>query len=390
MKILHIIPCYLPAYRYGGPVASVHGLSQALVKSGGDVTVFTTNADGDQTLDVPIDQECWLDGVKVFYFKVQRPFSYFYSAGLRRALKKRLHEFDLVHIHWLYVYPTLVAARECLKQGVPYFLAPRGMLDSNAIHMKGFYKKKLYLKLVERSHLYGARGLHYTSQGEMKQSIVAKQSIPSFVVNNGLDLDKYNNINPLNSFDEQFPEIKDKKNVLFLGRINYIKGLDLLATAWKMVIKEIPDAHLIIAGPDNDDYKKKIVAQLQDDKVLSNTTFTGLLSDAEKISAFRRVQVFVAPSYLESFGMSIIEAMASKKPVVVTDRVNIYPEIVDCDAGIVTSCNSEDIANALITLLKDPKKAKIMGSNGYNLVKEKFDWQLIAADMKKLYMNHDN
>ncbi len=97
MKILQVIPCYWPAHRYGGPVKSVHELSIKLVKRGSDVTVFTTNADGPGNLEVPLGQSIDIDGVKVFYFPLQQPRSYFRTPVLGAALQKRVREFDIVH-----------------------------------------------------------------------------------------------------------------------------------------------------------------------------------------------------------------------------------------------------------------------------------------------------
>lgn len=385
MKILQVIPCYLPAHRYGGPVKSVHELSRKLVELGAEVTVYTTNADGPETLGVPTDRACLLDGVKVHYFPVEKPRSYFRSTCLNRALQDRVHHFDLVHINWLYVYPTLAAARHCLRQKVPYLLAPRGMLDPNAIAMKGALKKKLYLHLLEKKHLCGSKGLHFTSRGERDQAAASGWALPSYVVGNGLDLDAYGAPPETGAFGDCFPETQGKRLVLFLGRLNFIKGLDLLARAWPQVVREIPEAHLVLAGPDDDGYGEKVRGWLKAGGVLQSVTFAGMLTGAEKLAALAAAEVFVASSYLESFGMAIVEAMACKKPVVVTDRVNISPEIKEAQAGLVTACDPEEISRALVRLLQDPENAHVIGENGYRLVERRFTWDMAATEMLRVY-----
>jgi len=384
-KILQIIPCYYPAHRYGGPVKSVHEMGRKLVDMGVDVTVFTTNADGPENLDVPVGTQVTINGVKVFYFPVEKPRSYFRSPKLAQALQERLREFDLVHINWLYVYTTMVAARECLRQKVPYVISPRGMLDPNAIALHGTLKKKLYLNLIERKHLYGAAAVHFTSTGERDQAIGAGWQVNPMVVPNSVDLSEYPSTLDSRPFLSLFPDLDGKKIVLFLGRMNYIKGLDLLTKAWPLVVKAVPNAHLVLAGPDDDGYAEKVKCWLAEGGVESSATFTGMLLGENKLAALAASDVFVASSYLESFGMAIIEAMACERPVVITDRVNICREVEQARAGIVTPCDPTRIAEALIMVLKNPEVGKEMGLKGRKFVEQNFTWDKAAREMTHVY-----
>jgi len=385
MRILHVVPSYIPAYRYGGPVKSIHEMARKLVELGVDVTVFTTNADGPEDLAVETGKETLVEGVKVIYFPVEKPRSYFRSTRLAQAVRDWVKEFDLVHINWLYVYPTMVAARECIRQKVPYIIAPRGMLDPNAIALKGTLKKKLYLNLIEKKHLYGAAAVHFTADGEREQASSAGWKFNSIVVPNGLAISAYNPLPDGEKFRTKFPELVDKKLVLFLGRLNYIKGLDLLAKAWPMVVEAVPDAHLVLAGPDDDGYADKVRAWLVEGGIESSATFTGMLLGEDKLAAFAAAEVFVASSYLESFGMAIVEAMACGKPVVITDRVNICRDVENAGAGFVTSCEPAKIAEALIAVLQNPAHGKEMGMKGRRLVEEKFTQESAAKQMLAAY-----
>jgi glycosyltransferase involved in cell wall biosynthesis len=385
VKILIANPCYYPAHRYGGPVKSVHEMARKLVQLGADITVFTTNADGSEDLKVTIEEPVDVDGVKVCYYPVEKPRSYFRSPDLASALQKRVSEFEIVHINWLYVYTTLVAARECIRQGVPYLLAPRGMLDPNAIRMHGNFKKNLYLNLIERKHLYGASAVHFTSFGERDQASSSGWNLKSIVVPNGIDLNEFEGKIKNNRLIERFPELAGKRTVLFLGRLNYIKGLDMLAEAWPLVVQEIPNAHLILAGPDENGYAEKVRGWLKKGGVHKQVTFTGMLLGEDKSAALSISDVFVASSYLESFGMAIVEAMACGKPVVITDRVNIHDEVKTAKAGLVTGCDSASIAQALIAVLKNPGLGLEMGLNGRRLAEEKFTWDIAARGMLGAY-----
>ena len=366
---------------------SIHEMGRKLVAQGFDVTVFTTNADGLQNLDVPLGVEVLIDGVKVHYFPVEWPRNYFRCPTLAHALQQRVSEFDIVHINWLYVYSTLIAARACHSQGVPYLLAPRGMLDPNAIALHGALKKKLYLTLVERSHLHNAAAVHFTSIGERDQAIRSGWRIRPVVVPNGVDLWEY----PLTQNSELFPllhpNLFGKRIILFLGRINYIKGLNLLVKALPIIVRSIPDAHLVLAGPDDTGYVAEVEKWLIEENVLENVTFTGMLLHQDKLTAFAGADVFVAPSYLESFGMAIVEAMACSLPVVITDRVNICREIEQAGAGVVVPCDPVRIAEALVGLLKDPARSREMGRKGRRFVEQTFTWDAAAHLMSEVYQD---
>ncbi|TLS78399.1 glycosyltransferase [Mariprofundus erugo] len=386
MKLLVVIPCYFPAINYGGPVIAVHQMNKALIESGVEVTVFTTNAYGAQKLDVPLFEEVNVEDVKVHYFPMMFGDRYFYSPSLKRALKQSIKEFDLVHINWMYAYPTMVAARLCARVGVPYILTPHGMLDAFSSSMKSAWKKKVYVSMIEKPHILKAAAVHFCSKGEEIESVVRDWPIDAVVVPNGIILPSTDS-SCLDGkrFVERYPEFEGKKLVLFIGRLNYIKGLDLLLKAWPDVIAVEPDAHLVIAGPDSDGYLAKLQLLVNEVGVSDSVTFTGMVLGEEKELLLKNSSVFVSSSYLESFGMAIVEAMAYGLPVVVTDRANIKEEIIAAHAGLVSRCDSKEIASKLLQLLKDEDGARAMGIRGQQLVRDKFDMNSAAKDMLSLY-----
>lgn len=384
-RILVVNPCYHPARRYGGPVTSLHALCRAMVARGANVTVFTTTADGPDDLPVPTGRDVDVDGVRVVYFPVTRPRSYFRSPELGAALRARVGAFDLAHISWLYCYPTLRASRECARQGVPYLLAPRGMLDPYSIALKGTLKKKLYLSLVESQHLRHAAAVHFTSEAEREQAVEAGWHVRSVVVPNGVALAASAvpaNPNPLLA---RFPQLAGRRVVLVLGRVNYIKGLDLLARAWPGVVARVPNAHLLVVGPDDHGYGATMRAEIPAAVRDSSVTFTGMLTGIDKDAALALSELLVCSSYNESFGMAVVEAMACAKPVVVTDRVNICGEIVRANAGIVVPCAATALARGIMTLLDDRARARQMGANGETLVRSHFAVDAVAAQMMQVY-----
>src|SRR5262245_12393968 len=128
MRILHVVPSYLPAHRYGGPIYSVHGLAKALVERHHEVHVFTTNVDGLGVSDVPVGCSVNVDGVKVRYFPVTWPRRLFRSPALALALKEMVPQMSIVHLHSVFLWPTWAAAQASRKEHVGYVVSPRGML----------------------------------------------------------------------------------------------------------------------------------------------------------------------------------------------------------------------------------------------------------------------
>src|SRR5215831_11133178 len=129
MRILHVVPTYLPAVRYGGPIFAIHGLCQALAARSHEVEVFTTSVDGPGTSPVPIGIPVALDGVRVRYFPCPLLRRLYWAPALGRALQREIDTFDVVHLHSVFRWPTWAAACAARKAGAPYVLAPRGYVD---------------------------------------------------------------------------------------------------------------------------------------------------------------------------------------------------------------------------------------------------------------------
>src|SRR5690348_6233841 len=133
LRLLHIVPTYLPALRYGGPIRSVHALCRELAARGHDVHVFTTSVDGDGDSDVQLEKPVDLDGVKVTYFPSRHLRRLYWSPEMRHALARAVPTFDLVHLHAIYLWPIWAGARTARRAHVPYVSSPRGMLAPELI-----------------------------------------------------------------------------------------------------------------------------------------------------------------------------------------------------------------------------------------------------------------
>ena len=166
MRILHVVPSYYPAVRYGGPIRSVHGLAGALAGRGHEVHVYTTNVDGPLEADVPLGTAVDLDGVSVWYFPTSRGRRLYRSTDMRRALDINISNFDVVHTHSVFLWPTTAAARAARAHRVPYVLAPRGMLVADLIRRKSRLAKLAWMAAFERRNVEAATAVHATSKLE--------------------------------------------------------------------------------------------------------------------------------------------------------------------------------------------------------------------------------
>ena len=161
MKILHVTPSYFPAVRYGGPIYSVHGLAMAQAAKGDSVSVYTTSIDGPYDLNVPLDHSVQMDGVEVHYCRPGLGRRLFRSPDMATLLRTNIRKFDVVHIHSVFLWPTLTAARLANRNRVPYILSPRGMLWPELIEERSKWMKKIWMlwrtDRVQKQTLWRAR-----------------------------------------------------------------------------------------------------------------------------------------------------------------------------------------------------------------------------------------
>ena len=381
MKILHVIANLAP--RYGGPSKACREMSAAVSWRGHAVSIYTTNQDGPHLLDVPTDKPVEVDGVTIRYFPVQIPRFWGTSWPLAEAFKRAIPEHDVVHIHSLYMFHDWVAGRYCHAAGVPYIIRPHGTLDPY-LHRRHRWRKMIMETMFQNRILRRAAALHYTSEEEMRLAEPYACGAPGVVVPLGLDLEDYDNPPIPGAFRARHPEIGDKTIVLFFGRLNFKKGLDVLAKAFGGLARMRDDIHLVIAGPD-DGMKDKTERWLADEGVADRATFTGMVHGAEKRALLGDADIFVLPSYSENFGIAVVEAMACGIPVVISDRVNIWREVEAAGAGRVTPPEAEACAAAITALLDDQRLRHDMGEAGRRLVKTAYGSDLVGERLEAFY-----
>jgi glycosyltransferase involved in cell wall biosynthesis len=373
LRILHVVPSYYPAVRYGGPILSVRSLAQAQARRGDDVHVYTTNVDGQKESNVPVAQPVDDSSVRVWYFPTGIGRRLYRSPEMARALWNNLRSFDVVHLHSVFLWPTSAAAHVARTFGVPYLLAPRGMLVRELIDRKSTLIKRAWIMLLDRRNVERAAAVHATSAVEAEE-ILALGLHPRAIVTvaNGVEIP-----------DQQAKAgtaCRDRY-ILFLGRVNWKKGLDRLIPA----MRQVSGARLLIAGNDEENYRPQLELLARQSGVADKLEFVGPVYGEDKWALVRGAEMLVLPSYSENFGIVALEAMACGCPVVLTSKVGMAGVVDETGAGAVIDGPPEELGRAIAKLLANPDARRVMGESGRRVARERFSWDAIACEMDQAY-----
>jgi glycosyltransferase involved in cell wall biosynthesis len=384
-KVLQVIPS-LASVR-GGPTEVVINLTKALRKQGITVEIVTTNDNGSELLEVPLQKLTTYRGVPVRFFsrfdvELGRDRGFLFSPSLTQWLWENVRNYDILDNHYLFSYSSSCAGAIARWFNVPYTVRTMGQLSPWAL-AQSQRKKQLYGTLLERKNLNKAAAIHCTSLGEVQD--VRKFGIHTSTITLPLGV----------NLPEIIPHAKKKlcyeynlnpelPILLFLSRLHYKKRLELLLQALHQM-KADRDFYLLIAGTGETAYINQIKQQIQDLNLESNCRFIGFITGETKDLVLQGSDVFVLPSYAENFALAVAEALAAGTPVAVTPEIQIAPEIVQADAGLVVEGTTQAFGEAIAQLLESPELRSQYGQNGRKLVQERFVWDAIAKRLIPLY-----
>jgi len=380
LRVVHVCAYFAPAFVYGGPPRSILGLCRAQRDAGVDVRVVTTTANGGGDLDDAIVARGAYDGIPVRYCARRWPRSIFYAPSLRNVVASELARADVLHIHGLWNATVWSAAAVARAQSKPYVLSPRGMLAPAALaHDR--WRKKLVYPLADRRVIRQAARLHATSRPEFDELNSIPEAGRAVYAPNGVEL--------LPETDGDGRTVRERFHIpatapviLFLGRIHPIKRLDLLAAAFRGVVERHADAHLVIAGPDEEGHRAAIEPLFA--PLGGSVTWTGRVEDSAKRQLLDAAAVLVMCSNAESFGMSAAEAMAAGTPVVVT-RTCPWPDVESHHAGYWVEQSADAIAAGVNAVLADTSAATEMGRRGKMLIASCYSWRHAADALIQQY-----
>ena len=373
MRILHVVPGISP--KYGGPT-NIPGLLRALIRHGVDTMLLTTDNDPDGRLDVPLDRPVVRDGVVQVFHHVWPIASRFgYAPSLLTTLERTIPDHDLVHIHWLYNFACMAAARAAAAANVPFVVQPRASLDPH-MRKKNDLVKRLYLSTLGRPLLTRAAAVVFTAEEERALATYGPRR-PEWVIPNGLDVQAYERLPRPGTFRSAFPGLEGPF-LLFLGRISRQKGLDLLLPAFARLVRSRPALRLVLAGPDHEGYQAEVRDLAQRLGIADRVLFPGLISGDLKLGAFVDADLFVLPSYAENFGGVIVESLACGLPVVISDQVNIHRELSDAGAATVVQCSIDAVTAGIESALADTGYRDRIAARGPAIVRERYGWDAIV------------
>ncbi|AHM62218.1 group 1 glycosyl transferase [Flammeovirgaceae bacterium 311] len=341
---------------------------------------------------------------------------WYYNSKLVPWLINNFERFDAVIVHGLWLYPsyavlqamelfkTRIEIQKKQKNKVPkFFIMPHGMLDPYFQRAQERRVKALrnvvYWKLIEGKVVNKADGLLFTCEEELQLAREPfKPYHPMREINVGYGIADPPSYVPAmkKAFLQKVPLLDEQPYLLFLSRIHEKKGINLLICAYVALQNEMYNMNremprLIIAGPGLESpYGKKMQVLASRTPMLKGAVFfTGMLEGESKWGAFYGCDAFVLPSHQENFGIAVVEAMACGKPVLITNQVNIWREIVAEDAGLVAPDSVEGTVEMLRTWInKAAEDKQSMGNNARTAFKKRFSNNEAAKHFLKVVGPH--
>ena len=377
MRILNIICSTNP--QLGGVIEWVRQFAPIAVDLGHTVEVLS--------MDKPEDE--WVQNFPVPVHAFEQKFKYFYAPKLVSWLKENAHNYDACIVHGLWRYPGLATHLALDKSNTPYFVYTHGMLDP---WFKTYYPFKhitkwLYWCLIEYRLLRDARGVIFTCEQEKNKA--SKTFWPynahELVTTIGIQAPAGNKDKQTTHFHQNFPETKGKQLLLFLGRIHQKKGCDLLVEAFAKNAINNPDLHLVFAGPGETSLISQLKQLADSNNISDRITWTGMIEGDIKWGAFHASDSFILPSHQENFGISVVEALACSLPVLISNKVDIFSEIENDQAGIVANDTLEDTCKMLSQWLNMTTEDKqLMQTNALTCYNNRFEVHSATRQLIKL------
>jgi glycosyltransferase involved in cell wall biosynthesis len=292
-----------------------------------------------------------------------------------------ISQFDIVHLHAVFLWPMWAAAVACREAGVPYLLSPRGMMVKELIRLKSRFVKTAWINLIERSNLECAAAIHVTAEIEALELRKFGFSLPPLVtIPNGVAPPP---VEQPSAIDAEIRSLIQRQPlVLYLGRIDWKKNLLELVRA----MSEVPHGHLVIAGNDEEAYASRL-ANLTTSLGVSGriTVFPHPVLGADKEALLGACKIFVLPSLSENFGNAALEATVRGKAVIVSEGTGIATVVREHQCGLVCRPQAKDIARAINNLLSDSRLSERMGERGRSAALSNYTWPEVARRMSSVY-----
>ncbi|HEX8157778.1 MAG TPA: glycosyltransferase [Solirubrobacteraceae bacterium] len=324
-----------------------------------------------------------IDRLDLHLFPTRPPHRLAFSPAMARRLAQVTNRYDLVHVHSLWLFPQFAAQWSARRSGVPCVVSPHGALDPY-LRKHGRLRKALTDVAWQRRMLRDAALLHITTDEEGELIADIAPSTPRYTVPVGVWVDRLQSRGDGARFRSRFLGGSDAQIVLFLGRITYKKGLDLLIRSFTHVAQRSASAMLVVAGPDDEDLRPRLEQLVHEQGLAGRVVFPGPLYQSDRADAFAAASVWALSSYTENFGVAVMEALAAGLPTIVSTEVNLAGVIKKSEAGIVAGTDPVEFGTALANLLQDEKGHAGLGNRARALA-ARYDWPVVAPQLEAMY-----
>jgi glycosyltransferase involved in cell wall biosynthesis len=388
MRILFVHPSFF--LKESGVSSIVTEMVNGLSKKGLSVDVLTTDAF--DSFNSSNTTYLKANAYHLYKFKVIKQLAkrkiYFPIDSFPLVARAFVKQYDVVHLNEYRSFQNVIIANQCQKLGVPYFLQPHGTLTGLSNNSFEAGLKLIFDETFGYKTLRNASKLIALTEAEAAQCEKFVGGDKISILPNAVNLNQYEKLPTKGMFRRKYG-IDDKDiTLLFLGRIYWVKGVDVLIKAFDLLLREsgINNVRLVIAGPD-DGALAEVRSLVNSLKLSTKVLFTGPLYGAEKLSAFADSDLFIMPSRSEAFPMTILEAYACGKPIIASDVGGLRSIVLNQQTGLLVPPDEpRQLSLAIQYLLENPKIALEMGLAGKRRVGEKFSIDSLITQLASFYM----
>ena len=393
MKILHVGS---PLTTFTGDMGLIFKSSRGLIDLGHELKIITTDADSffydkekseifsdtRKKLSEAVTKQITFEGVPLHALHCTIHKFGFFCPDAKKIAREIISDFDVVHVCTWYSHICMIFAQVALEKNIPFIVSSWGSLLPNARKLKRTQKwiaDQMYTKKILK-HATGFQSVGESERKEFLRLGATPESI--YRLDNPVELEKFELTKKENILKKE--NLEDKKFLLFLGRINEKKGIELLLESFFNILKKQKELFLVLAGSGTKEYEiviKKLVSKLG---LKENVIFTGLVTENEKIELLESASLFVLTSHSDVHPIAVQDALTMSLPVVITHACD-YPEVKEYDAGIIVDEEINQITDAILAIINDDEKLKIMSKNARKLVLERFEFNIQMKKYEEMY-----
>jgi len=374
MKILNVNMSIDPVTG-GGTAERTLQMSLYLVKKGIECSILTT----DIGLNDEYINNIEMAGVNIYALPTINKRFYLPRYSCYKTIAKLIQHFDIIHIMNQWTILNALVYNSVRNLNKPYVICPAGALN---IYGRSKLSKKIYSLVTGKRIIRNAERHIAITKDEINQFISYGVGLESIhVIPNGINPEDYHESN-----DEEFRSkyrLGKDPFIMFMGRLNHIKGPDLLLQAFCSVKDKLDGYHLVFAGPDGGMFHE-LKRMLNRHNAGDRVHFIGYIGGKDKSQAYHAADLVIIPSRQEAMSIVVLEAGITKTPVLITDRCG-FNDVADIDGGMVVKATVESLGKGLVEVLKDLSVLKNKGRNLYKYTYDNFIWDKVVDNYINLY-----